>query len=195
MSVVHVRRKKSRLDEPHVTRLTELADGIALTRGLAKGDVPYPDPDHGGTRAEVLFLLTAPGPGARRDGGSGLLSLENNDEGAARCHRETARVGLTWAQVVHWNVVPFPIRHERRPSELEIAGGMYWMPTLLARLDNLRVVVLLGVVAENAWEDGDLGWPGLTVIAGPSPGPLGMNRPGAPARLSEAFDQVAAALV
>lgn len=194
MSAVHVRRKLGRLQEPHIARLTTLADGIAVSHGLTKGDVPYPDPDHGGTDAEVLFLLTAPGPGARRCIGSGLLSLENDDAGAARCHRETDRVGLKWSQVVHWNVVPFPIKDERKPSGVEIAGGAYWLPALLARLDNLRVVVLLGVVAQTAWEDADVGWSALTVIAGPSPGPLGMSRPGAPAQLRLAFDQVAAAL-
>ncbi|WFG42336.1 hypothetical protein [Pseudonocardia alni] len=70
----------------------------------------------------------------------------------------------------------------------------YWIPELLARLDNLRVVVLLGVVAEIAWEDAELGWSALTVIAGPSPGSLGMSDPGAPERLKVAFDQVVAAL-
>lgn len=194
MSVVHVRRKKARLHERHVAPLTRLADAIAAARGLPAGDVPYPDPDHGGVHARVLFLLTAPGPGAKTHTGSGLLSLENNDPGAARCHRETDRVGLAWSEVVHWNVVPFPIKLERSPTSAEIVAGSRWIPDLLARLEEVRVVVLLGLVPECAWIDGDLGWPGLTVVMGPSPGYYGMMREGAPQRLTAAFDEVRAAL-
>jgi hypothetical protein len=176
-SVVHVRRKKLRLHEPHVAPLVQLADAIAAARRLAPGDVPYPDPDHGGVGAEALFLLTSPGPGAKQDSGSGLLSLENADSGAARCHHQTARVGLAWSRVVHWNVVPFPIKRERHPSRAEIDDGAYWIPSLLSLLPDLRVVVLLGLVAVGAWRDAVLGWPSLTVPEGPSPGPFGMLKP------------------
>lgn len=190
---VHVRRKVARLGQPHIAPLVHLADGIARSRGLAAGSVPYPDPDHGGTHAEVLFLLTSPGNGARADTGSGLLSLENNDEGAARCHRETDRVGLKWGQVVHWNVVPFPTVRQS-PTRSEIDGGAYWLHSLLGMLHSLRVVVLLGAVPEISWTEGDLGWPGLSVLTGPSPGPQGMLQSGAAQRLRAAFDGAAKVL-
>lgn len=193
-SVVHVRRKKARLSDPHVAPLVQLADGIGRIRGLRPGAVPYPDPDHGGVGAQVLFVLTSPGPGARKDSGSGLLSLENDDEGAARCHRELSRVGLTWSEVVHWNIVPFPVRNDRGPTGTEVRDGAYWMPPLLSLLHHLRVVVLLGRQPEIAWVESDLGWPGLTVVTGPSPGPRGMIQPGAHERLRSAFSDAAAAL-
>ena len=193
-SVVHVRRKKTRLGELHIRPLVQLADGIGRLRGLAPGEVPYPDPDHGGAGAEVLFILTSPGSGATQGSGSGLLSLENDDDGAERCHREVSRVGLAWSQLVHWNLVPFPVRG-RNPTAAEVRDGAYWIPALLTLLPEVRVVVLLGRLPETAWEeDDDLGRPGLTVIAGPSPGPQGIIQPGAPERLRSAFDQVAEAL-
>ncbi len=149
-SWVHVRRKVARLGEPHVRPLVDLADEIAAARRLEAGSVPYPDPDHGGIGAEVLFILTSPGNKARKGTGSGLLSLENDDDGAARCHREAEHVGLEWSQMVHWNLVPFPIANERRPSVSDCNDGVYWLPQVLALLQELRVVVLLARIFREA---------------------------------------------
>lgn len=191
--VDHVRVKRMSLRERHVAELVNLADRIATQQGVPLGDVPYPDPDHGGVDASVLFVLTAPSPRSMRStGGSGLLSLENDDNTAARSHREIDAVGLPWDRLVHWNAVPFPPADGDVPSTREISIGAGWLRQLLPLLPQLRVVVLLGRVPERAWAEAFSVEPqALVRVIGPSPGPRGMAQRGAADRLHSAFVRVA----
>lgn len=104
-----VAAKMARIREPHVKPLNDLADRIAESMGLPHGHVPYVDPDQGGIDARVLVLLDNPSTKAEAGTGSGLLSLDNDDRTARNCREAYARHGVPWSQVVHWNVVPFPV--------------------------------------------------------------------------------------
>lgn len=101
--------KMERIREPHVAELNELADRIAVHSGLEPGVVPYVDPDAGGVGARMLVLLDNPSSQAEAGTGSGLLSVDNNDWTARNCREAYERHGIRWSDVVHWNVVPFPV--------------------------------------------------------------------------------------
>jgi len=86
--------KRERLDEPHVARLGVLVREIANGRGR-RGSVPFIDPDSGGDRSRVLMILESPGLMADAAGGSGFLSVDNNDETAANAWRTLCEVSLS----------------------------------------------------------------------------------------------------
>jgi hypothetical protein len=84
--------KRERLDEPHVARLGVLVREIANGRGR-RGSVPFIDPDRGGDRPLVLMILESSGPMADTAGGSGFLSVDNNEETAANGRTAQRRRG------------------------------------------------------------------------------------------------------
>lgn len=97
-----------RIREPHVAPINALADQIATAYALELGIVPYVDPDQGGIHARALVLLDNPSTMAEAGTGSGLLSLDNYDWAARNCREAYDRHGVSWKDVVHWNVCPFP---------------------------------------------------------------------------------------
>ncbi|WP_433802958.1 uracil-DNA glycosylase family protein [Actinomycetospora sp. CA-084318] len=182
-------RKRARLHEPHIAPLVSLADRVAAERGLNPGAVPYPDPDHGGTRARVLFVLSHPGAAAPD---TRFLSLGNPDSSAWLCLQHCVRVGLPLDTITHWNAVPFPIAG-KTPSGTEKRQGAPWLRRLVDLLPDLEVVCLLGAPARDAWP---LAFPTTSpcrVVEGPSPGPPRINHRGVKEELAATFDEVAAA--
>lgn len=57
----------------------------------------------------MLVRLDNPSTKAESGTGSGLLSLDNDDRTARNCREAYERHGVSHADVVHWNVVPFPV--------------------------------------------------------------------------------------
>ncbi|CAM4321247.1 uracil-DNA glycosylase [Nocardia ninae] len=147
--------KKSRIRQSHVAPLNHLADHIADAEGLPRGFVPYVDPDQGGVHARVLVLLDNPSTKAQaaRDGGSGLLSLDNDDWTAKNCREAYAANGIDWSQVVHWNVCPFPISRDNGGSTAaERSRGARWTREMVDLLPELEIVLCLGRAAEDGWK-------------------------------------------
>jgi hypothetical protein len=71
-------RRLALIESPHVAALTHLV--VELRGELGPNyQIPYFDPLDGGTNAECLFLLEAPGPKAVA---SGFISRNNPDETA-----------------------------------------------------------------------------------------------------------------
>ncbi|WP_328306856.1 hypothetical protein [Actinomycetospora sp. NBC_00405] len=180
-------RKRARLGEPHVAPIVALCDEIAESRRLPAGAVPYPDPEHGGTGARALFVLSHPGAAAPE---TRFLSLGNQDSSARLALAECERVGLGMHEIAHWNAVPFPIA-ESTPSTTEKQQGAPWLPRLIKLLPELLVVVLLGNPAKASWPRAFPWGSDLAVVEGPSPGRPGINRRGAKEELAAAFDEVA----
>lgn len=181
-------RKRARLAEGHVAPIVALCDEIAESRGLRPGAVPYPDPDHGGTGARALFVLSHPGAAAPE---TRFLSLGNHDASARLALSECERAGLRLDEIAHWNAVPFPIA-EPTPSTTEKRAGAPWLPRLIALMPDLVVAVLLGNPAKESWPRAFPWGSDLTVVEGPSPGRPGINRRGAKEELAAAFDETAA---
>lgn len=145
---------RRRIRAPRVRPLNDLADRIADLQGIPRGYVPYVDPDQGGIHARALVLLDNPSTKAEaaRDGGSGLLSLDNNDATAKNCREAYAANGIDWNWVVHWNVCPFPTGREKGGSVAsERARGAGWTREFVSLCPKLEVVLRLGRAAEDGW--------------------------------------------
>ena len=178
--------KHSRIRDAHVAPINELADRVADAEGIARGLVPYVDPQLGGIDATVLALLDNPSTKAEAGTGSGLLSLENDDGTAHYCAGCYNDFGLTPWQVVHWNVAPAPIAgvKNRGSSGSERARGARWLHELLDLLPNLRVILLMGDNARAGWKRSGLAPTGPIVPAAvPHPSALGMLAEDAELRL------------
>jgi uracil-DNA glycosylase len=190
-----VEAKYARLSEAHVAPLVAFADEIAEARGMPRSAVPYPDPAMGGINARALFVLSTPGPYAKADQvGSGLLSLENNDPTAERQYHAYREAGLSVAEGLHWNAVPWPTAG-RTPTAAEQAAAWPWLARLLTLLPRLRAVVLLGTVAQTCWRRSGVSVPGdALLLKGPHPSNLGMVQPGAKERYSAVMRDAAAAV-
>ncbi|WP_086668140.1 uracil-DNA glycosylase [Lentzea kentuckyensis] len=167
--------KHARLHEQHVAPLVDLADRIAAAEELPPGTVPYPDPEFGGIRARALFLLDSPGPRAKLEtGGSGLLSIDNDDPSAARAHAAYRTFRIDRDQCLHWNVCPFPTaKDQSSPSERTRAAR--YTRELLDLLSALEVVTLLGRAAEDGWRRTGICRSDLVVLHGPHPSNRGIN--------------------
>lgn len=186
--------KQLRLDEPHVAPLTRLCERIATD---VRYQVPGADPDWGGVRARVLVLLRDPGTMTDGKAGSGLVSPDNDDPTAERLHGLIAETGLRSRDVLLWNAVPWlrPGNAGQRLSVAEMDAGNRWLAELLALLQRLRVVLVLGRDAQEALARRSASQlDGYVRIDAPHPGQLSQNRPVLRAALDAAFGQVASAL-
>lgn len=178
--------KLSRIDEPHVAPLNAMARRIQAEHS----GVPFFDPGDGGTRARVLLLLEAPGPKA-----TNFVSCDNDDQTAERMFNLLQEAGLSRAEIVIWNVVPFYIGtadrsrlRAARQSDLDV--GRPWLIELLGLLPHLDTVVLLGRKAQKADSIVRERRPGLRVIMSWHPSQVAMNR--SPARRPELLDALRA---
>ena len=145
--------KNAHIRDRHVAPLNDLADRVADVEGIARGLVPYIDPQLGGVEATVLALLDNPSTKAEAGSGSGLLSLENDDHTARFCATKYNDYGLTPDEVVHWNVAPAPIAGPKngQSSAAERDRGARWLHELLELLPNLQVILLMGGKARDGW--------------------------------------------
>lgn len=189
-----VAEKKRRIHDPHVAPLNSLANRIADAEGLPHGYVPYVDPDQGGIDARVLVLLDNPSTKAEAGTGSGLLSLDNNDRTARNCREAYSRVGISSSDVVHWNVVPFPVSGVKNggSTPAERARGTQWTTEFVGLCPNLEIVLLLGVAARDGWNRAGIKRD-LYVIPGKVPhcSDRGLNSPGGRERFETAVSAVA----
>ncbi|MFE9751640.1 uracil-DNA glycosylase [Saccharothrix saharensis] len=187
--------KRARIRDPHVAPLSALADRIAAAECLPQGAVPYPDPDFGGIHARALFLLDNPGPRAKLGtGGSGLLSIDNDDPSAARAHAAYRHYGIDRGLCLHWNVCPFPTTLDQS-STAERTRTARYTTELLGLLPRLEIVVLLGRAAEDGWRRAAVRRGDLTVLTAPHPSNRGINAvPGNKERFLATMKHVAGTL-
>lgn len=143
--------KLSRLREAHVAPVQALVDQIRQERGTVS--VPYVDPDSGGIRARVLFILESPASPAAL--GSGMLSPDNDDETAANMWRLYEKSGLNRSHALHWNAVPWYVGedgHEKSVKSEQVLEGALWLDRLLDLLPDLLLVVTMGKPAAKAFK-------------------------------------------
>lgn len=184
-----MRERLDRLAEPHVAPLVALA---AAAAAASAGSVPHPDPADGGVNASVLILLEAPGPKATAErGGSGFISLDNDDPTAERLHLAVAAAGLPRDRLLAWNAVPWYIGDEARiraAGRGDLLDAAVWLHRAVCLLPDLRAVVAGGRAAQRAWGAYMARRaPDTVVIPAPHPSVRGLARPGARDRLVAAL--------
>ncbi len=143
------------LSTPHHAPLSRFVQELRAHLHERHVDVPHLDPLGGGTDARVLYLLEAPGPkAARQHGGSGFVSMDNNDPTAEALYHATLAAGLERRAVVTWNIVPWYVgtgTSIRAVRTDEVREGRAHLRTLIAHLPALRVVVTFGRPATTGW--------------------------------------------
>ncbi|MGY1865272.1 uracil-DNA glycosylase [Nocardia gipuzkoensis] len=150
------RAKLARLDMPHIAPLTEFVNRIAKAEGHNQfGDipeVPYFDPDDGGTGARVLFLMhTAI---AKADAGinsSGLISMENPDFTAQYIGRTHHDLVVDRKLCAYWNITPFPAL-KKPANAAEQRRAARYTREVLELLPNVERIVLMGDSAKDGWK-------------------------------------------
>jgi uracil-DNA glycosylase len=178
--------KRARLWEPHVAPINHFVDRIRqeisaeLLAGVpgaapAPVHVPYVDPDSGGIRARILFVLESPaGPAAL---GSGMLSADNNDETAKNMWQAYRDSGVPRTYGLHWNAVPWYVGNGKKnapvtPAQVEL--GRRHLIELLELAPDLTVILALGRPAQAslAGVSAALHARGVRVIHAPHPSPI-----------------------
>jgi uracil-DNA glycosylase len=191
-----VAAKHARLAEPHVAPLVALADAIA-NASSGPGTVPYPDPTFAGIRARALFLLETPAAkAAASTGGSGLLSLDNDDLTAETLYDAYQTAGLERSRTLHWNAVPWivPGRERSALSSTHVPQAQAWLVQLISLLPDLRVVIAVGGVARDAWlrclaDRRDV--PLVPTLHAPHASARGLMQPGSRQRLASVMQRAA----
>lgn len=177
--------KQARTWEPHVAPVNQFVDRIRIEIAQEWEDeygeqavpvfVPYVDPDSGGVKARVLFLLESPaGPAAL---GSGMLSADNNDETAKNVWRayEASRLPRTFG--LHWNAVPWYVGDGKKNAPVttaDVERGRHFLDQLLDLAPEISVVLALGKRARQSistWAT-ELTTRGVRVINAPHPSPI-----------------------
>jgi hypothetical protein len=133
------------IHEPHIAPVTDFIDSLQ-TPDLW---LPYVAPHHAGVGARMLTVLRDPGPATRVDGGSGMLSVENDDPTAEKQFEMMTSVGLTSADFTPWNAYPWYIN--RAPTNDELRDASPSLVGLLDLLPDLELVLLQGNEARSAW--------------------------------------------
>ena len=149
--------RQALLKSPHHAGLLQYVGDLRAQvheRGL---DVPDLDPLGGGDETRILYLLEAPGPkAAKLWGGSGFISMDNNDATAQTVFDLTRHAGVPRDWISIWNIVPWYVgdgKRIRAVKPIEIKEGRGHLRELLALLPKLRVVVTLGEHAAKGWEE------------------------------------------
>jgi uracil-DNA glycosylase len=167
-------RRQTELRDPHIATLTEFVDTLRAEMGSGY-QIPYFDPWDGGTVAEVLYLLEAPGAKAVL---SGFISRNNPDETAKNFFQLNEQAGIRRNRTITWNVVPWYIGSGSRirpANSREIDISLRFLDSLLNLLPRLRAIVLVGRKAQRASIHIQKGRPNIRLFMCPHPSPLFVN--------------------
>ncbi|WP_375003934.1 uracil-DNA glycosylase family protein [Gordonia sp. PS3] len=119
-----------------------------------------------------------------------LISLDNDDEGAAHLFQLMRDLGVDRQRCVPWNICPFPLPPSRfDPSPEEFERSRPYFDKFMDLIEAPEVVLVLGAAARRGWQQHDFVdlARGCRVVYGPSPSPPGIDNRGALNRLRDAF--------
>lgn len=135
--------------------LEEWARDVEERRRPRKPDIvlPHFDPAESGIESRALLLFEAPGPKTVPEwGGSGFISVDNNDLSAQNVWNARIEAGLH-RHVLAWNITPWVLgRAAVKPTSTELAQGSVELRGLLTHLPEIRVIVLSGLKAQAGWD-------------------------------------------
>lgn len=134
--------------DPHIAPINVMVGALRGHDG--RGWMPEVAPLHGGIDAQVLSILRDPGPGTQADSGSGFLCVENDDPTAQTQCELFEEYGIPLRTVLPWNAYPWYINSKPKAAQLE--RGAEVLEQLIALVPTLKVVLLQGNDAEDAWK-------------------------------------------
>ncbi len=162
------------LREPHIAPLTAFVETLRAEMG-SNYRIPYFDPWDGGTAAEVLYLLEAPGAKAVT---SGFISRNNPDETAKNFFQLNQQSGIPRKRTITWNIIPWYIGSGSRirpANSDDIEVGIQPLNSLLDLLPRLRAIVLIGQKAQRGSIHIARLRPNVRLFKSPHPSPLFVN--------------------
>ena len=135
--------------EKHIKKLTEYVE--KLKNKNEKHQIPFFDPNDGGVKSKVLFLLEAPGSKAVK---SGFISRNNPDSTAENMFNFLKKARLHRKETLLWNIVPWYVGNKnqnriRAVNHNDIKNGLNCLYDLINLLENLKVIVLVGRKAQK----------------------------------------------
>lgn len=108
------------------------------------------DPNDGGANAEIMLLFEKPGPMTDpRNGGSGLISIDNNDETARSTKLFLNKAGIDRKKIIIWNVISFWNGTIKIKKEDEFAHAVNELTELLKITKKIKTIILVGKSAQN----------------------------------------------
>ena len=162
----------SSLSRPEFVQLERYRADIAVRFGPC----PHFDPKDGGDHARLLMLLETPGPGLPEPR---FVSRDNPSGTGRNIRRFFEAAGISRRDTILWNAVPWilhaPGIRNRAPCRAEIDAGLTLLPSLLALLPLLRVVVMAGRTAALAEPVLRAARPDLRLLGAPHPSPTFVN--------------------
>lgn len=78
------------------------------------------------------------------------MSIENDDQTAARMGQFLHRAGIDYRDVVPWNAYPWYINVN--PTAVQLRAGIEPLRDLIGLMPHLRVVRVHGAAAEKGWK-------------------------------------------
>jgi hypothetical protein len=144
---LEVDRRMAALGLPYMRPLVKYVQ--ALRRAYPSAEVPDFDPLGGGVEADILFLLEKPGPKtSRRGGGSGLISICNDDPSAEASWHFLKQAGIDVGRTAHWNTIP-EWDGTRAHSAADVNRGLAHLVPLIELLPRLQTIVTVGLKANK----------------------------------------------
>jgi hypothetical protein len=172
-SMTERRRRLEMLDEPQVEPLSRFLQHICNDN--PDKCVLHVDPRDGGIHCKALFLMLAAGTNSTS---SGFLSIDNTD-GTAKNFRELFRVAsIPRKDFLLWNIIPWTIGKDsegnREMKDRDIEKGLQYLGVLFKRLQQLKVIVLLGKNT-HIYKDRIQQFKGLPILEAAHPTPTVFN--------------------
>ncbi|HCM9306944.1 TPA: uracil-DNA glycosylase [Enterobacter hormaechei subsp. steigerwaltii] len=145
----NIRYRQSLLTLSHMQPLTAYVENLRKRLG-DNVFIPDFDPLDGGINAEFIFLFEKPGPQTdSRNGGSGFISRDNNDETAKSVFDFMGQIGLERSRTLLWNTIP-AWDDSRAFKGFHVRDGIKFLDGLLPLLPNLKTIILVGKQAQKA---------------------------------------------
>ncbi|MCX7318943.1 MAG: uracil-DNA glycosylase [Hyphomicrobiales bacterium] len=177
----------------HVERLNVYVDELKATLDR---QVPYFDPQDGGSNARVLVFLETPGPSQARV----RFTSRDNPTGTARnLRRLFQNAKIDRSDTAIWNAVPWLLRpngkRTRAPKQADIDEACAHLPDLFTLFPRLRAIILAGKTAAKLEPAIALIAPGIAIHRAAHPSPVYVNtRPHIFLDLLKMFESVATSL-
>ncbi|KUQ82693.1 MULTISPECIES: uracil-DNA glycosylase [Enterobacter cloacae complex] len=145
----NIRHRQSLLTAPHMQPLIAYIENLRERLGN-NVFIPDFDPLDGGINAEFIFLFEKPGPQTDfKNGGSGFISRDNNDETAKSVFDFMKQIGLERSRTLLWNTIP-AWDNSRAFKGFHVRDGIKFLDELLPLLPNLKTIILVGKQAKKA---------------------------------------------